>query len=133
MQSFVSMEEAFGLIGDAVQDRLTLIEQVTLSDAVNRYVAEPVVAQLSIPPHTNSARDGFALSAEQSLRASRGEVIPIAMEIRAGDSPDQLPADDSAGCVQIMTGAPVPPWATHIAMVEETEQLSAGIRGEIIA
>ena len=97
MQSFVSMEEAFGLIGDAVQDRLTLIEQVTLSDAVNRYVAEPVVAQLSIPPHTNSARDGFALSAEQSLRASRGEVIPIAMEIRAGDSPDQLPADDSAG------------------------------------
>ena len=128
MQSFVSMEEAFGLIGDAVQDRLTLIEQVSLSDAVNRYVAEPVVAQLSIPPHTNSARDGFALSAEQSLRASRGEVIPIAMEIRAGDSPDQLPADDSAGCVQIMTGAPVPPWATHIAMVEETEQLSACIR-----
>ena len=123
MQSFVSMEEAFGLIGDAVQDRLTLIEQVTLSYAVNRYVAELVVAQLSIPPHTNSARDGLALSAEQSLRASRGEVIPIAMEIRAGDSPDQLPADDSAGCVQIMTGAPVPPWATHIAMVEETEQL----------
>lgn len=128
MKSFVSMEEAFGLIGDEIQGRQTAVERVPLTHAVNRYVAEPVVAQLSIPPHTNSARDGFALSAEHAVRGRRGEAIPVAMEIRAGDPPDLLPIDDSSGCVRIMTGAPVPEWATHIAMVEETETVDQGIR-----
>lgn len=128
MKSFVSMEEAFGLIGAEIQERQTPVERVSLTLAVNRYVAEPVVAQLSIPPHTNSARDGFALSAEQVVRGQRGESLPVAMEIRAGDSPDQLPVDASTGCVRIMTGAPVPVWATHIVMVEDTETVDGGIR-----
>jgi len=122
------MEEAFGLIADALAGRYTAVESLPLTAAVNRYVAEPVIARLSIPPHTNSARDGFALSAGQAAAAKRGERIPVAMEVRAGDSPDCVPADDQDGCVQIMTGAPVPSWASFIVMVEDVEQTDAGIR-----
>jgi molybdenum cofactor synthesis domain-containing protein len=91
-----------------------------ISRAAGLVVAEAVVAREAVPPFTNSAMDGYAVRAADTEGAT--EEIParlfVAGEVAAGD----VPAGDvpPAGAVRIMTGAPIPPGADAVVMVERT-------------
>jgi molybdopterin molybdotransferase len=120
MRQFVSMEEAFGEIEERAAGRLISTARVPIEEAVGRVLAEPAVAKLSIPPFNNSARDGVALSAVGLDAVRSGTPIPLAGELRAGDSVEV--ADGIRGdAVRIMTGAPVPVWADTIVMIENLD------------
>ena len=97
-------------------------EQIPLSEAHGRVLAEDVVAPLSIPPWDNSAMDGFAVCAEdfQSIPV----VLPVLETIAAGRVGEFTVRPGS--CVRIMTGAPMPPGADSVVMVEQTEQVGEG-------
>ncbi len=87
------------------------IEEVSLSDAAERVLAEPIPADRDWPPLARSVRDGFAVRAADLP----GELIVIG-EVRAGES---FAAEMQPGqAVEIMTGAPMPPGADTVVMIE---------------
>jgi molybdopterin molybdotransferase len=87
------------------------IEELGLTEAAGRVLAERVAADRDYPPVARSARDGFAVRASDLP----GELLVIG-EVRAGET---FPGDIQAGqAVEIMTGAPVPQGADAVVMVE---------------
>jgi molybdopterin molybdotransferase len=87
------------------------IEQVSLSDAASRVLAEPVTADRDYPVVARSVRDGFAVRAADLP----GDLFIIG-EVRAGES---FQGEIQPGqALEIMTGAPVPRGADSVVMVE---------------
>ena len=86
-------------------------EDVSLGSALGRYLAEPVVATLDLPPFTNSAMDGYALR----HRDAPGRLKVI------GESAAGAPFAGSVGpgqAVTISTGAVLPDGADAVAPIE---------------
>lgn len=80
-------------------------EGVPLRQALGRILAEDVTAPRNVPPHDNSAVDGFAVY-HADLNADGDTRLPIAGRIAAGhplDGPAQR-----GKAYQIFTGAPMP-------------------------
>jgi molybdopterin molybdotransferase len=88
-------------------------EAVGLLDTLGRVLAEPILADRDQPPFPRSTRDGFACRAAD---VAAGLPLEVIGSIRAGDA---AVIEVSAGtAVEIMTGAPVPPGADCVVMVE---------------
>src|SRR3954451_12889891 len=87
------------------------IESVPLSAAAGRVLAEDIPADRDYPPFDRSMRDGFAVRAADLPGSPR-----VVGEVRAGESyPGTV---ESGEAVSIMTGAPVPPGADAVVMIE---------------
>jgi molybdopterin molybdotransferase len=96
-------------------------EEVDVLDAEGRILAEPIHADRDYPPFARSARDGFAVKAE-----NLPGVLRVIGEVRAGDTyPDMLVAGEA---VEIMTGAPLPEGANAVVMVEHVAREGSHIR-----
>lgn len=95
------------------------VETVDLLSADERVLAESLLADRDLPPFPRSTRDGYAVRSEDlSALPARLRVIG---EIRAGEREENIPSSISSGeVVAIMTGAPVPPGADAVVMVEYT-------------
>ena len=93
-----------------------------LAEALGTVLSEPVRAPHPVPPFANSAMDGYAVRAEDTAAA------PVALRVTgvilAGQHSERPVEPGEA--VRIMTGAPVPPGADAISMLEETRQLDDG-------
>jgi molybdopterin molybdotransferase len=91
--------------------------------AVDRVLAEPVVAETSLPPWDNAAMDGYAVRAEDVAAASEDEParLMVVGEVRAGAAPDVDVRPRTA--VRIATGAVLPRGADAVVPVEETTPL----------
>lgn len=104
---------------DAAKVRAAEVEPVELLLANGRVLAESVVADRDFPPFPRAARDGYA------VRASDVENVPATLkmigEIRAGGTDSGI-AVGPAECAEIMTGAPLPPGADAVVMVEYTSR-----------
>lgn len=103
-------------------------ESVSLNDALDRVVAGDISSPIDLPPFDNSAMDGYALHYQDSRGASPDNpvTLPVVMDISAGIAPQHALAPGQAA--RIMTGAPVPPGATAVIAVEDTN--ADWIRGE---
>jgi molybdenum cofactor synthesis domain-containing protein len=103
-------------------------EEVPLTEALGRVLAEDVPADADLPPFDRAAMDGYAVRASDVAGAP--VVLDVAAQVRAGQWPDRpLPAGQA---VQVMTGAPVPAGATAVQPVEKTRALDGGRRVEIL-
>ena len=92
--------------------------RVAIADARGLVTAAPVVSAETVPPFANTAVDGYAVSAADT--AETPVTLRVTGTVRAGMSGLDSPV--TPGCaVRIMTGAPVPPGADAIVMVEDTE------------
>lgn len=114
-----SYEQARRTIVEKVQDRRCAIAGETLAvwDALGYVLAEEIKADREYPPFNRSTRDGFAVRAEN---AKAGAKLRCVGEIKAGDSVvEELQAGT---CIQIMTGAAVPPSADAVVMIEHTRR-----------
>ena len=119
----LSFEEARHVVElEAARVQAARSEEIDLLSAAGRVLAEPVVADRDIPPFPRSTRDGYAVrTADLAHLPTKLEVIG---EIKAGESPDKIPAAILSGqTVAIMTGAPVPGRSDAVVMVEYTSQL----------
>ncbi len=98
-------------------------EYVALLDALGRVTAEPVRADRDQPPFARSTRDGFACRA---AGLTRGAIEVIGL-LKAGESwtRGELGLREA---VEIMTGAPLPPGADAVVMVEHVERCGDEIR-----
>lgn len=92
--------------------------RVALADALGCVTATAIVATESVPPFANTAVDGYAVRAADLVDVPAR--LPVAGTVRAGMSGLDHPVAPGTA-VRIMTGAPVPPGADAIVMVEDTE------------
>jgi len=94
-------------------------ETVPLLQAAGRVLAEPIAADRDIPPFPRATRDGYAARAADL--ATLPAKLKVIGEIKAG--PRQPPSKLNRGeAFSIMTGAPVPPGADAVVMVEYASQ-----------
>lgn len=93
-------------------------EQVALSDALGRVLAEDLVARRTQPPWPVSAMDGYA------VRAADVAKIPARLRVVGAVPAGQAyPGTVASGeAVRIFTGAPVPEGADCIVIQEDTER-----------
>jgi molybdopterin molybdotransferase len=97
------------------------IQQVSTFDADGRVLAQDLVSGLQVPPHDNSAMDGYAV---RTADLAAGKPLPVSQRIAAGA---QGVALAPATVARIFTGAPVPPGADAVVMQEEAEVVSDGV------
>lgn len=94
---------------DRVRARLstvTGVEQVTVDAALGRILAADLVAGIDVPPHDNSAVDGWAVYADD-LAGDGDTRLPVGGRVAAGA---HLGRPQRRGeTVRIFTGAPMPP------------------------
>jgi len=90
---------------------------VAVPDALGLVTAEPIISNELVPPFANTAMDGFAVQAADTNSAPRD--LKILGTLAAGARPDITVEPGTA--VRIMTGAPMPPGADAVIMVELTE------------
>lgn len=106
-------------------------ERVPLREARGRILSENIVAPISVPPHDNSAVDGYAVFFDD-LRPDGETVLPVGGRAAAGH-PLGRPARRGEA-VRIFTGAPMPKGPDTVMMQEDciagdgTVALRPGIR-----
>lgn len=93
-------------------------ETIGLEDAAGRVLAQDLHARIPSPPFTNSAMDGYAFRHDEAVTGAPLTVLGtlLAAPVEA----HSIPAHRAGGCVRIMTGAVVPPWADTVVKVEST-------------
>jgi molybdopterin molybdotransferase len=92
-------------------------EQVRVWDALGLVLAQEVKTDREYPPFNRATRDGFAVFAAD---AKAGAKLRCVGEIKAGDRVTKELWTET--CVQIMTGAAVPPGADAVVMIENTKR-----------
>jgi len=91
--------------------------QLPTPDALGHILAEEIRTDREYPPFDRSTRDGYAV---RSAEAQPNSTLRCVGEIKAGDTVHSpLP---SGTCVQIMTGAALPPGANAVVMIEFTRR-----------
>jgi len=99
------------------------VETVKLSTArlAGRVLAGDITAKTDFPLFDNSSVDGFALriSDINGAKQSCPRTLKVTADIRAGTYSDR--PIQSGQCARIMTGAPLPPGADGVVMVEYTD------------
>jgi len=97
-------------------------ETAPILEALDRVLAEDVYSDLNIPPHSNSAMDGYAVLAADTQGAT-GEApkrLRVIADLAAGYVTDVEVVSGTA--IRIMTGAPLPAGADAVVRFEDTEQ-----------
>jgi len=93
---------------------------VGLDDALGCVLAGPVVAAEAVPPWDNSAMDGYALRAADVVAATADHPIALRVVDTVAAGTAATIAVGPGDAVRIMTGAPLPPGADAVVMVERT-------------
>lgn len=105
---------------------------VALDEALGCVLAGPVTATEAVPPWANSAMDGYAVRAADVAGATEAQpvVLDVVATVAAGAAADVEVGPGQA--VRIMTGAPMPPGADAVVMVERTNGGPEATRVEVL-
>ncbi len=109
----VSPEEALEIVLGHVQ-ALSPVE-AALGDSLGRVLAQDIRAQGNVPAIPTTSRDGFAIDSRGA--AARRRVV--GEQLAGRPAPVEVDPDTA---VRITTGAPIPPGADAVIMVEDTEE-----------
>ncbi|MCE3271963.1 MAG: molybdopterin molybdenumtransferase MoeA [Ramlibacter sp.] len=101
---------------------VTEVEKVGVLDALGRVLAGDLISPISVPPHDNSAMDGYAFDGAQlAAGALQLEVVGTALAGKAWQG--QV---GRGQCVKIMTGAIMPAGLDTVVPQEFTQALADG-------
>lgn len=110
----ISLEDALQKMFRAIE-QLPTVESVAIEHAVGRVLAEEQCSAMDVPPHDNSAMDGYAVIADD---VSEGAALQLVGRSFAGHPfTDEMQPGE---CVRIMTGATIPRGANAVVMQENT-------------
>jgi molybdenum cofactor synthesis domain-containing protein len=115
----IPLEQARAVISGALRP-IGRIERVPLADAHGRVLAQDVVATADVPPFSRAAMDGYAVRAADTAGASPAmpAVLTWIEKVFTGQMPQRTVGQGQ--CTEIATGAPMPPGADAVVMVEQT-------------
>jgi molybdopterin molybdotransferase len=115
-QNMLTVEEAFRLVMER-SSPLPPARRV-LGEALGCLLAEDVIADLDSPPFDKALVDGYAVRSADLLGEDRW--LQLGEEITAGRTPTRPLGPREAAA--IMTGAPLPPEADAVVMIERTRR-----------
>ncbi|MFQ6014181.1 MAG: gephyrin-like molybdotransferase Glp [Anaerolineae bacterium] len=97
-------------------------EEVDILEALDRVLAEDIYSGVDVPPFDNSAMDGYALQAADTIGASAEE--PVYLRVMADLAAGYISQVrvSSGTAARIMTGAPVPAGADAVVRFEDTSE-----------
>jgi molybdopterin molybdotransferase len=111
----MSVDEAVRLIAERVTPVID-VETIMLGNADGRILAKDMLAPLPLPPFTNSAVDGYAVSG-RDLPQEREQAFAVTGRVQAGSSA-AAPLEPGRA-MRIFTGAPMPDGADTVFMQED--------------
>ena len=124
----IPLEEARAHVLDRVKPRPPV--RLSASAAYGCVLSEPVVAAEAVPPFDNSAMDGYAVRAADTVGAP--VELPVVGVLAAGADPATITVGRGQAA-RIMTGAAMPEGADAIVIVEQTQPVDDGRRVRIEA
>jgi len=110
----ISLDEARRHVLDRVREATP--SAIALADAAGLVLAGDVVSAETVPPFDNTAMDGFAVVAGDTTETP--VTLDVVGTVAAGAAADRPIGPGQA--MRIMTGAPMPPGADAVVMVERT-------------
>lgn len=117
MSTLLAFEDALKAIEDSASVRVS-DEIIALPNATGRILAKDIVADIFVPPHDNSAMDGYALAAKDW---QKNKSFVVSQRIPAGQHPEPL---EPGTCARIFTGASIPEGADTVVMQENTQSVN---------
>lgn len=114
----IEITEALELIARHV--RPLAAETISLERAVGRVLAEAIASDVDSPPHDKSLMDGFAVRAADT--ATAGVELEVIDTVLAGQVAKETLRPGTA--CRVMTGAPIPPGADAVVMLEQTTMMT---------
>src|SRR5262245_33587471 len=121
----LSVDEALRFVLEQTRPRDPVV--CLLADLPGLVLAEDVVADVDSPPHDKSLVDGYAIVAADLVGGSAE--LEVLEEITAGNVPSRSVAPGSTS--RIMTGAPIPPGADAVVMIEQSEAAGGNGLGRV--
>ena len=121
----IPLDQARALIDAAIRP-IERTEQVSLSEAAGRVLAEDLISAGDVPPFARAAMDGYAVRATDTTGATRQEPKPLKRigTVFTGEVSKQTVGPGE--CLEIATGAPIPAGADAVVIVEETDGEASG-------
>jgi molybdopterin molybdotransferase len=111
----LGVDAALALIQQRVQPVVSE-EMAPLAEACGRVLAHDLVAAIDVPPHANSAVDGYAV-AHADLLPDQDTVLPVTGRAAAGHPLGHAARPGEA--IRIFTGAPMPDGVDTVMMQED--------------
>ena len=102
---------------------ITEVETVSIFDSFNRVLAEDIVSPFNVPPHDNSAMDGFAFDGTQLANMATLKLSIIGDSFAGRPFQGQVKLGE---CVRIMTGAVMPAACDTVVPQELTSSSGEG-------
>ena len=93
-------------------------QRLHIRQALGLVLAEDVISHINVPPHRNSAMDGYAIRSDDLEKGDKIKLKIIAHSF-AGNPIDVTV--NNGECVRIMTGAMMPDGADTVVMQEHVE------------
>lgn len=112
-KKFTSVEEAEKII--LSQKRNFGTETISFKDALERVLAQPIIADRDLPPFNRVAMDGIAINCRAIEKGIK--TFKIKATQAAGDIPIEIGAIDE--CIEIMTGAALPSTVDTVIRYED--------------
>jgi molybdopterin molybdotransferase len=101
------------------KELVDLLDGVSVNaTSAGQVLADPVLADRHFPPFPRAMRDGYAVRAADLSRLPA--TLDVIGEIKAGAGNKDIPLLQAGQAATIMTGAPAPPGADAVVMVEHT-------------
>jgi molybdopterin molybdotransferase len=122
--ALLGVDAALALIAERIHP-VAGEETVPLAEAAGRVLSRDLAAPIDLPPHANSAVDGYAV-AHADLVPDRDTIMPIGGRVAAGHPLGRPLARGEA--IRIFTGAPVPDGADTVMMQEDCTVADGRVR-----
>jgi len=94
-------------------------EQLAIREALNRVLAEDVLSQIAVPPHENSAMDGYAVRSTDLPTQGKANFTMVGTSLAGLPCTETIQAGQ---CARIFTGAVIPAGTDTVIMQEHVEK-----------
>ena len=118
-----AIREILRLLEFARHGAAARVEPVPLAHARGRVLARDAVSDVDLPPFEKSAMDGFAVRSADFAGVTGVLTLSVAGESKAG-APFVGPVEPGS-CIEIYTGAELPPGCDAVVMVEKSRREGA--------
>ena len=114
------LEEARAIIEQTIVP-IERTERIRVLDANGRVLAGDVAADADVPPFSRAAMDGYAVRSVDTVGASRQSPVGLTCIDQTFTGQVSRQSIGPGQCIEVATGAPIPPGADAVVIVEDTQ------------
>jgi molybdenum cofactor synthesis domain-containing protein len=119
------LAEARAIVDGAIAP-IDRTERIRVKDANGRVLARDVAADADVPPFSRAAMDGYAVRSADTAGAGRQSPLTLRCVGQTFTGQVSARAVGPRECIEVATGAPLPPGADAVVIVEDTADAASG-------